>query len=288
VTGTLVTGATGGLGAIFAKWLRDNRSEQVWRSGRRQLADSDYHACDLTDANATRGLIAKLRPRAIFHMAGEFTSSFDAGYSVNVLGARHIIEALIAEKIEARVVLLGSAAEYGVVSGDDNPIGEDRVLRPVSAYGVTKAWQTQLGFYFAHNSAVEIVIARMFNLLAPGLSARLFVGSVEAQIAACLSGDATEIIVGNLDAERDYVRVDQAIDQLSMIAAHGKSGEVYHVASGKPISMRALLHTMLSDAGLDPSIVRENAAEVGRRRHDVPLIYADMTKTRNLESWSHG
>lgn len=288
MTAILVTGATGGFGTILVKWLQENRVEQAWRSGRRQLADSDYVTCDLTDANATRSLIAKVRPRTIFHLAGDFTSSFDAGYSVNVLGARHVIEALIAEKIEARVVLIGSAAEYGVVSPDENPISEDHVLRPVSAYGVTKAWQTQLGVYFARNSAVEIVIARMFNLLAQRLSNRLFVGSVEAQIAACLSGDAAEITVGSLDAERDYVRVDQAIDQLSMIAAHGKSGEVYHVASGTPISMRALLHTMLSDAGLDPSIVREDAMEVGKRKHDVPVIFADMTKTRNLAIRSHG
>ena len=280
----LVTGATGGFGSIFVKWLRENNSGPIWRTGRRQLREEGYFACDLTDANVTRAFLAKLRPRTIFHMAGNFTNTYDLDYSINSLGARHIIEALVAEKIEAKVVLIGSAAEYGVVQPEENPIKEDRVLRPVSVYGLTKAFHTQLGVYFANNSNVEIVIARMFNLLAPGLSDRLFVGSVMKQIVAYSRGELREIAVGNLDSQRDYVSVDQAVEQLNTIATKGKSGEVYHIASGKPIAMRQLLHQMLADAGLDIANVKENAGGVSRPGYDVPVIYADTTKTSNLRT----
>lgn len=280
--GTLVTGATGGFGPIFIKWLLANNSGPIWRTGRRQLAEEGYYPCDLTDANATKACIAKLRPRMIFHLAGDFTNTYDLDYSINSLGARHIIEALIAEHIDARVILIGSAAEYGVVLPEENPIKENRVLRPVSVYGLTKAFQTQLGVYFAHNFGVEVVIARMFNLLAPGLSERLFVGSVEKQIAAYLRGDAGDIVVGNLDSQRDYVSVDQAIEQLNMIATRGKSGEVYHVASGKPVLMRQLLRKLMADAGLELSNVKENVGVVRRPGYDVPIIFADTTKTSNL------
>lgn len=280
--GTLVTGATGGFGPIFVKWLQANNAGPIWRSGRKSLQEEGYYPCDLTDANATRDFIARLRPHVIFHMAGDFTNTYDLDYSINSLGARHIIEALIAEHIKARIILIGSAAEYGVVSPEENPIKENRVLRPVSVYGLTKAFQTQLGVYFSINSDIEVVIARMFNLLAPGLSERLFVGRVEKQIAACLRGEAKEIVVGNLDSQRDYVSVDQAIEQLNMIATRGRSGEVYHVASGKPVGMRQLLRKMMTDAGLNPSNVKENIGATGRSGYDVPVIFADITKTNNL------
>lgn len=279
---TLVTGATGGFGPIFVKWLRKNNPGSIWLTGRKPLIAEGYSSCDLTDANSTSELIARLRPSVIFHMAGDFTNKYEFDYSINSLGARNIIEALLANNINARVVLIGSAAEYGIVLPHENPIKENQVLRPVSVYGLTKSFQTQLGVYFAHNSSVEVMIARMFNLLAPGLSERLFVGRVEKQISSYLRGETKEIVVGNLDAQRDYVPVDQAIEQLNMIAMRGKSGEVYHVASGKPVVMRKLLHDMLVNDCISPSVVKENVGAVGRMGYDVPIVFADMTKTNNL------
>lgn len=279
----LVTGTTGGFGSIFVKWLQKNNSEKIWCAGRQHLVKEDYYSCDLTDAEETKSFIVKLKPRLIFHMAGDYTNTYDLDYSINSLGARNIIEALIDQGIDARVILIGSAAEYGVVTPDENPIKENRVLCPVSVYGLTKAFQTQLGIYFAHNSNIEIVIARMFNLQASGLSERLFVGRVEKQIAAFLRGEIEEITVGNLDSQRDYILVSHAIEQLNMIAEKGQSGEVYHIASGQPIKMRALLHKMILDAKIDPLKIKENIGSTGRVGYDVPIIYADMTKTNNLK-----
>lgn len=278
----LVTGATGGFASILVKRLQENNSELIWRTGRRHLDEQGYYSCDLTDANETRALMAKLRPHMVFHMASDYTSAYDLDCSVNFLGARHIIEALVEEDVDAKVVLIGSAAEYGVVLPEENPIKESRALQPVSVYGLTKSFQTQMGIYFAHNSNIEIVIARMFNLLAPGLSDRLFVGRVERQIDAFLRGETKEIVVGNLDSQRDYLSVDQAIEQLNMIAAKGISGEVYHIASGQPIRMRQLLHTLMKEAGIDTSYIRENVKTSVKPGYDAPVIFADITKTRRL------
>jgi nucleoside-diphosphate-sugar epimerase len=280
----LVTGATGGFGPIFVGWLNAHHSGKLWRTGRRALDESDYVQCDLTDATQTRETVGRLRPALIVHLAGDFTNSIELDYSINSLGARHLIEALVAERIEARVVLIGSAAEYGVVLPEENPIKEDRVLRPVSVYGLTKAFQTQLGLYFAQNFDVEVVVARMFNLLAPGLSDRLFVGSVERQIEAFKRGEKTEIVVGNLDARRDYVSVEEAVEQLHAIATRGESGEIYHVGSGEAIQMRDLLGRLIAEAGVDPSVVSENAKSTSRKGYDVPIVVADMTKTKQLQA----
>lgn len=269
---------------MLVKWLQNNSSEQIWCTGRQSLKEKGYYSCDLTDAVETKSLIAKLRPQLIFHMAGNYINTYDMDYSINSLGARYIIEALIGEGVNARVILIGSAAEYGIVSPDENPIKENRALHPVTIYGLSKAFQTQLGIYFAHNSNIEILIARMFNLQSSGLSERLFMGRMEKQIAAFLRGETKRIITGNLDSQRDYISADQAVEQLNMIAKKGKSGEVYHIASGQPIKMKELLHKMLLDAKIDPLKIKEDIGAIGKIDYDVPVIYADMTKTNKLKT----
>ena len=280
----LVTGSTGAFGSMLVKWLQNNSSEQIWRTGKKSLKEKGYYSCDLTNAPETKSLIAKLRPQLIFHLAGNYVDTHDLDYSINSLGAKHIIEALIEEDINTRVILIGSAAEYGIVSPNENPIKENRALCPVTVYGLSKAFQTQLGIYFAQNSNIEILIARMFNLQAPGLSEQLFIGRMEKQITAFLRGEINEIVAGNLDSQRDYISADKAIEQLNMIAKKGKSGEVYHIASGQPIKMKELLHKMLLDARIDPSKIKEDIGAIGKIDYDVPVIYADMTKTNKLKN----
>ncbi len=280
----LVTGSTGAFGSMLVKWLQNNSSEQIWCTGKKSLKEKEYYSCDLTNALETKSLIAKLRPQLIFHLAGNYVNTHDLDYSINSLGAKHIIEALIEEGINTRVILIGSAAEYGIVSPNENPIKENRVLCPVTVYGLSKAFQTQLGIYFAQNSNIEILIARMFNLQTPGLSEKLFIGRMEKQISAFLRGEIKEIVAGNLDSQRDYISVDKAIEQLNMIAKKGKSGEVYHIASGQPIKMKELLHKMLLDARIDPSKIKEDIGAIGKIDYDVPVIYADMTKTNKLKT----
>jgi len=153
--------------------------------------------------------------------------------------------------------LIGSAAEYGVVRLEENPIREDRVLNPVSIYGLTKAWQTQLAGYYA-SSGVDVVVARVFNLDGPRLSERLFIGRLQKQIAEVLACQKTVIELGPLTAIRDYVSTDEAADQVLAIAEHGETGRVYHVASGLPVKMRDILVRYLSIHKLDASIVHED------------------------------
>lgn len=280
----LVTGSTGAFGSMLVKWLQNNSSEQIWCTGKKSLKEKGYYSCDLTNAPETKSLIAKLRPQLIFHLAGNYVDTHDLDNSINSLGAKHIIGALIEEDINTRVILIGSAAEYGIVSPNENPIKENRALCPVTVYGLSKAFQTQLGIYFAQNSNIEILIARMFNLQAPGLSEQLFIGRMEKQITAFLRGEIKEIVAGNLDSQRDYISADKAIEQLNMIAKKGKSGEVYHIASGQPIKMKELLHKMLLDARIDPSKIKEDIGAIGKIDYDVPVIYADMTKTNKLKT----
>lgn len=281
----LVTGAAGSLGKALVAILRQDVNTRVVATSHRfdDASDLQLDVCDREQLDAA---INQTNPDLVLHLAATFTHDFDDAYAVNVRAAQQLLEAVLQSGRGARVLLIGSAAEYGVVQPDENPIHENRVLNPVSIYGLTKAWQTQLAGVYA-GRGVDVVVARIFNLDGPGLSERLFIGRLQKQIDAVLAGRQSAIELGPLCASRDYVSIDEAAKQVLAIAAHAVTGRVYHVASGVPIRMRDLLAKYLAIHNLDASIVRENVDLTNRVGYDVPAIYADVTSTMALmKIWS--
>lgn len=274
----LITGAEGALGRALTSRLRKASSDAVLFTPGRCGADDSL---DLLHRDQIQRTIENTCPDLILNLAATFSNDFDEAYAVNVAATRHFLEAIEASGRRVRVVLVGSAAEYGPVMPKENPISEDHVLRPVSVYGLTKAWQTELAYLYAYRG-LDVVVARIFNLVGPNLSDHLFVGRLHKQIGEIRRGVRSRIEVGPLSAVRDYLSIDDAVTQLLAVSNYGDAGKVYHIASGQPITMRDLLVRELSAHGLDESIVVEGAALTNRRGYDVPVIYADMTRTNAL------
>lgn len=276
----LVTGGVGALGIAVSGHLRSQGYEVV-RASRSVPQDGGSVQLDVTDPVQVTMAIRSIKPALIVHLAVTFESEFDAAFTTNVQGARNLLAAAQETGLAIRVVLAGSAAEYGLVSPEENPICEDRLLRPVSVYGLTKSWQTSWGLMCAHQGQ-DVVIGRIFNLDGPGLSSRLFVGRIDQQIQEVCRGQRQRIEVGSLSAVRDYISVEDAAHQLVAIAERGQTGQVYHVGSGQPLKMRDLLARRLAVHGLDFGIVDEHASLNSRTGYDVPVVYADITRTTAL------
>lgn len=279
----LVTGANGGLGKAILPLLRAYYNETVISTGKTKINRGDYFSCDLTDVRAVAGLIQNIRPRLIFHLAGSFSGQFNLDFQVNTLGAKFIFDNILSEGLATRVVVMGSAAEYGAVASSDNPIPETLPCRPVSVYGLTKAFQTDMAKYYVRTKNLDVVVARVFNLAAAGLSQRLFYGRAEAMILAYKRGDISQIEFGNLDSERDYIEIGKATEQLLAIAERGISGEIYNVGCGIPKKIRSILNDMLKKESVPEGTVVENSPKVIKSKGvDVQIIYADISKVMKL------
>lgn len=275
----LVTGSTGALGrAVITRLQKDGNYNIIATS--RNSADSNTQL-DVSDNAQLSSVLNRENPELILHLAATFVNDFEQAYAVNVEASRQLLETVRQSGLNSRVLLIGSAAEYGVIHPEENPVKEDHVLKPVSIYGLTKSWQTQLaGFY--SGCGVDVVVARVFNLEGENLSERLFIGRLQKQIDEVLAGRQSVIELGPLTASRDYVSLGEAADQILTIASYGESGLVYHVASGEPVTMRDILVRYLEKNKLDLSIVRESVSLSEHVGYDVPVIYADTTKTSRL------
>lgn len=279
----LVTGASGGLGKAILPLLRERYNQMVVGTGRSKSESPDYVSCDLTVASSVFKLIKEIRPSIVYHLAGSFTGQFETDISVNTLSTKYIFENILSEKLDARVVIIGSAAEYGAVQPEDNPISETFPCRPISMYGLTKMYQTELARFYTRTTNLNIVNARVFNLAISGLSQRLFFGRAEELIKSYKQGVISHLEFGNLDSERDYIELESVFKQLVAIADHGISGEVYNVGSGVPKTMRTILTELLEREKIkDEGIIKSRSDVAGRLGVDVAKIYADMTKTSKL------
>ena len=144
----LVTGAAGFTAFHLAKLLAANGDtpavcDELYFSS--QQTDkpeycANYIPCDLSQFEAVNSLISSINPNQIYHLAGSFTNDYSLDYAANVLSTKNILDSLLQSGINARVLLIGSAAEYGAIEKADNPIPESHALRPVSIYGLTKVY----------------------------------------------------------------------------------------------------------------------------------------------------
>jgi len=276
----LITGADGFTGRHLVSFLEKNTRHRLCCTTINPHQRS-MRCCDLTRSAAAYRLLKAVSPDQIYHLAGSFTQKYEIDYPVNVASTRNILEGLLRLKLPARVLLVGSAAEYGSVRPEDNPVRETQPLNPLSVYGLTKVFQTHLMNYYCALHQMDIVMARTFNLSGTGLSSALFVGKLYEQIKAYKKGNLSVIQMGNLDNYRDYIPVGKAVEQYVKIMDCGAKGEVYHVASGRPVQMRALLSQILEEQRVPIKAVTENV-QARQSKHDVPTIYADISKLNAL------
>lgn len=266
------SGPAAGRNELFFTGIRADRPEHC----------ADYIQCDLSQFEPVRQLIDSIRPDQIYHLAGSFSNTYELDYQANVLSTRNVLESVLRAQSGARVLLVGSSAEYGTVTADDNPIREDHPLKPISIYGLTKVFQTQLMDYYCRVNKLNIVMARTFNIFGEGMSNRLFVGRLYQEINKYQRGEISKITVGNLKSKRDYIDISDAVKLYEAIMTAGKSGEIYNVGSGKSIQIADLLAKILQQAGLSHEVIEEQF--YSEKANEVTDIYADMTKTKTIGS----
>jgi UDP-glucose 4-epimerase len=254
---TLLTGATGFVGANLARWLLGAGHEvhllvrsgyEPWRlEGIR--ADVHLHQVDLADGDALAGVVARIRPEWVFHLAahGAYASQRDVQAIVrtNVLGTMNLVEACLRSGFEA-FVHTGSSSEYGF---KDHPPAETEALDPNSHYAVTKASATLYCRYTARSRDVSITTLRLYSAYGPWEEPTRLMPTL---VVRGLGGVLPPLV--NPEIARDYVYVDDVIDACVLAASRpaAERGAVYNLGTGVQTSLRevvALVRRVLGVTG---------------------------------------
>lgn len=284
----LITGATGFIGRhlvdrasaesaeVLALCLLDDPLRKTLPA-----AVATYSA-DLSDAASLTAVLQKTQPSLIFHLAGLARGDDLAQLlAVNVLGTEHLLAAAARLSQPPRVVIPGSAAEVGLLDGP--VVTADAPLRPLSAYGVSKAAQSLLGQTYARQGRLPVVVARIFNVTGPGEPPTMLCGGMAAQIAACERDGLSPILrVGNVSPTRDYLDVRDAAWGLWLLAWHGRSGAIHHICSGQE---RRVEEVVLQLAACSTLPIRLEPDLARQRPSDIPRCVGEPDATLQAVGW---
>jgi GDP-4-dehydro-6-deoxy-D-mannose reductase len=197
----------------------------------------------------------------------------------------NLLEGVRALPEAQRPVLLnvGSGEEYGPQPPERQPLAEDAPLRPCSPYGVSKVAQTLLCLQYVRSYDLPVVTVRAFNHTGPGQDTRFVFPNFARQIAAAEAGAAPrQIAVGNLEAVRDFLDVRDVVAAYRLLVKEGCPGEIYHVCSGIPLTIRQGLDILLGAAHCPISLRNDPERN---RPSDLPILVGDNAKLRAATGW---
>jgi nucleoside-diphosphate-sugar epimerase len=284
----LVTGGTGFLGRHILRALTATGSAdgEVVALGRRcppGWARRFVHA-DLEQPEAVARAVRLVRPEVVIHAAGRTPPGTPGEFErVNVRATLHLLDALARAGRPTRVVLVGSAAELGPVDPADLPVNEEHPCQPADAYAWSKRLATLAGLMAP--PPVEVMIARVFNPVGPGLPATQALGQFTARLLDPAPGP---LVVGDLDVRRDFVDVRDVARALVALAWSGRPGRVYHVGTGVSHRVGDGLERLIRRSGrsIEVRVDPARAAARGARdsRADNRRIVAD-TDWRPAIGW---
>ncbi|WP_431301590.1 NAD-dependent epimerase/dehydratase family protein [Sediminicoccus sp. BL-A-41-H5] len=247
----LVTGAGGFVGRHVLAELAARGIEAV-TLGRGDPAASlpgrAWRIPDLGDEAAIGTVLREAQPGLIFHLAGTAAAEpLEEAYRVNVLFAARLLAAARRLPAPPRILLAGSAAEYGPMEEAQLPVAEDAACRPVSVYGITKLAQTLHGLAAA--SDLPVVVARLFNVIGGAMPGHLALGAFAAQIRA-MPASGGVLRTGPLARERDFVEAAPAAALLlDLLRDPRAEGRVVNICSGQPTSLADLTAALVRASG---------------------------------------
>lgn len=289
-----VTGATGFAGAHLVNDLLAAGHEVfglVFKGDRRryETTSTAYTPVvgDLLDLPSLKAAVHTARPDVIYHLAGWALTAASwqdpaRALAINTGGTANLLEAAV-DFGRPRVVAITSAEIYGNVTAADLPITEKSQPDPRHPYGLSKWAAGRLVPLYWQRYELPVVEARPFNHIGPGQEPGFVVSDFASQLAAIALGlRPPQMLVGNLDAERDFTDVRDVVRAYQRLAGSGEPGSHYIIASGQPVPIHYLLDTLIDIAGIDVDVQYDPER---MRPSDVPILYGSAARLQAGTGW---
>ncbi len=269
MTRTLITGGSGFTGRYLTELLAGQGQEVhalVHAAPGRSLAGAQaVHVADLADVEAVGAIVREVRPQRVVHLAAiAFVAHGDIEgmYRTNIVGTRHLLEAL--SRLEAApeaVILASSANVYG--NARAGTLDEDLLPEPVNDYGVSKVGMEYVARLY--RGKLPITVVRPFNYTGVGQPTEFLI----PKIVDHARRRAEVIELGNLDVARDFLDVRTVADVYRrLLEAPDAVGGTFNICSGRATTLRELVELVGELAGnrmevrVNPAFVRPDEVRV--------------------------
>jgi UDP-glucose 4-epimerase len=238
----LVTGASGFIGSHICQRLLEEGAEVHGVSRAvRESSGIRWWQADLTDADATARLVSRIRPDAIYHVAGYASGSRSLDSVLPSLNDNlvAVVNVLIAAaKNECGLVLLTGSLE------EPEPVAGESV--PTSPYAAAKHAAGSFGRMFVALHELPVVNLRVFMVYGPGQTDQTKL--VPYVVTSLLRGESPKLSSGTRPV--DWVYVEDVADAFLTAAQRpGLAGETIDIGSGELVTVRSVVEQIAKMMG---------------------------------------
>ncbi|MDX6554747.1 MAG: GDPmannose 4,6-dehydratase [Miltoncostaeaceae bacterium] len=293
----LISGVTGQDGSYLAELLLD-KGYEVWGMVRRSSTESyeriehlrdrlRFVQADLLDQPSLTSAMITAEPDEVYNLAAQ--SFVPTSWTQPVLtaeytavGVTRMLEAIRQVNPAMRFYQASSSEMYGRVR--ETPQHELTPFHPRSPYGVAKAYGHYITVNYRESYDLFACSGILFNHESPRRGLEFVTRKVSDGVARIKLGLAEHLVLGNLDARRDWGFAGDYVDAMWRMLQQDEPDD-YVVATGETNSVERLVDVAFAHAGLDRDAhVRTDPALI--RPAEVDLLIGDASKAREKLGWT--
>jgi GDPmannose 4,6-dehydratase len=231
-------------------------------------------------------VVREVQPDEIYNLAAQsfvptsFTQPVLTG-EFTALGVTRILEAVRLACPTARFYQASSSEMFGKVR--ETPQNEGTPFYPRSPYGVAKLYGHWLTVNYRESYGLYAVSGILFNHESPRRGIEFVSRKVSDGVARIARGLATELRMGNLEAQRDWGFAGDYVDAMWRMLQPDEPND-YVIGTGVSHSVEDLVRIAFEQVGLD---WRQYVVQDPRfyRPAEVDVLLADPTRARTELGW---
>ncbi|MBI2523166.1 GDP-mannose 4,6-dehydratase [Candidatus Woesearchaeota archaeon] len=301
----LITGVTGQDGSYLAELLIKKgyevygiarRSSSFNRERLRSIYDYAHEKTgklvldygDMTDSSSILRILQKVKPHEVYHLAAqshvkisfeipEYTANGDA------LGTLRILEAIKNLNMikDVRFYNASTSELYGKVQ--ETPQTEKTPFYPRSPYGIAKLYSHWIAVNFREAYGMFCCNGILFNHESERRGENFVSKKITQQVAKIKLGIEKDLILGNLDAKRDWGYAPEYVEAMWLMMQQDKP-EDFVIATGEAHSVREFVEKSFGIAGIEIRWEGKGVNEKGiDSKTGKPLVRVDPRYFRPAE-----
>ncbi len=287
----LLTGGAGFVGAYLAPALVaafPDAERLLLRMPGETIARAGWRNAEglVTDGAAMADLVRTFQPDLLLHLAaqasgGASLKAAEATWRVNFDGTLELASALAQHAPQATFFFVSSSEVYGhsFLAG---PAREDSALSPANAYARSKAAAESM-LQDVLQPDQRLIVVRPFNHTGPGQDNRFVLPAFAEQIAAIEAGGEPVVRVGNLEARREFLDVnDVCTAYIALLRTDTDMRSTFNIASGQAHRIGDMLERMRARARRAFAIEQDPER---MRPSDIPCATGDNTLLKQTTGW---
>jgi len=248
------------------------------------INDVKLHTGDMTDATSIFRIINEVKPDEIYNLAAmsQVRDSYDhpdITQDINCNGLMRIMESVRALGLDSKIYQACSSEMFGKVQ--ETPQTERTAFYPRSPYGASKVAAYNQARIWREAYGMKIYCGILFNHESPRRGPAFLSRKVCIAVAEIAKGKRDKLVLGNLEAKRDWGYAKEYVEWIYTIMQHPTPDD-FVISTGETHSVKEWVELAFKHVGIENWEDYVDYDKDLTRPAEVDLLLGDSTKSKNV------